>query len=69
MKTFAHHDANGNIHALVTVNGEKTAMLTPKAGQFVSQIDPAMMASETMNVADIRKMAKETKVPVPKVSG
>lgn len=70
MKTFAHHDDKGNIRALVTVNGEKTAMLTPKAGQFVTQIDPVKMDSpEAMDVAAIRKMAKGMKIPVPRVSG
>jgi hypothetical protein len=65
MKTFAHHDAEGNIHALVTVSGEKMAMLTPKAGHFVTQIDH----SESMDVEAVWKMAKGMKIPVPRVSG
>lgn len=68
MRTFAHHDSNGNVLALVAVNGEKMAMLTPKAGQFVTEIDPVKMDSETMDVPAIRKMAKGMKIPVPRVS-
>jgi hypothetical protein len=37
MKTFAHPDEDGNVLALVTVSGPKAAMLTPRAGQFVTQ--------------------------------
>ena len=69
MKSFAHHDAKGNVRALVTVNGAKMAMLRPKAGQFVTQIDPVKMDSQKMDVAAIRKLAKGMKIPVPRFSG
>ena len=69
MKTFAHHDATGNVRALVTVNGSKIAMLTPKAGQFVTQIEPVKMDSQKIDVAAIRKMAKGMRIPVPRLSG
>jgi len=69
MTTFAHHDAKGNVRALVTANGRKTVMLTPKPGEFVTQIDPGKMDLEKLDVAAIRKMAKGMKIPVPKASG
>jgi hypothetical protein len=69
MKTFAHYDAEGNVRALITVNGGKMAMLTPKAGQFVTEIDPVEMDPQKMDIAAIRKMANGMKIPPPRFSG
>jgi hypothetical protein len=69
MKTFAHHDANGNVRALVTVTGAKMAMLTPKAGRFVTQIDPIKLDPETTDITALRKTARGMKIPVPRSSG
>jgi hypothetical protein len=65
MRTFAHHDANGNVRALITINGGKMAMLTPKAGQFVTEVDPVEMDPRKMDIAAVRKMTKKMKIPPP----
>lgn len=69
MKTFAHHDEDGNVRALITASGPKTAMLTPKAGQFVTQIDSVEIDPRKMDIAAIRKIAKGMKIPTPRFSG
>jgi hypothetical protein len=68
MKTFAHHDEDGNVRALVTVSGPKTAMVTPQAGQFVTQIESVEIDPWKMDIAAIRKMARGMKIPTPRFS-
>lgn len=69
MKAFAHHYENGNVCALVTASGSKVAMVRPEAGQFVTQIDSVEIDPRNMDIAAIRKMAKDMKIPVPRFSG
>jgi hypothetical protein len=69
MKTFAHHDEDGNVRALVTVSGPKAVMITPKAGHFVTRIDSVEIDPRKMDIAAIRKIAKGMKIPTPRFSG
>jgi hypothetical protein len=41
MKLFVHHDATGAIRSIVTVNAPEQfhAMLTPKAGLLVAEVE------------------------------
>jgi hypothetical protein len=69
MRTFAYHDENGNVSALVTASGPKVAMITPKAGQFVTEIDSMGVDPLNMDIAEIRQIVKEIRIPVPRFPG
>jgi hypothetical protein len=44
-------------------------MITPKAGHFVTQIDPLEIDPQKMDIATIRKITKGMKIPTPRFYG
>ena len=57
MKLFVHHDATGAIRSIVTVNAPKQfhAMLTPKAGLLVAEVEGTEIKP---GACELRKIAK-----------
>jgi hypothetical protein len=66
MKLFVHHDATGAIRSIVTVNAPTQfhAMLTPKAGLLVAEVDSTEIKSGA-SVEELRKIAKDRMVVTP----
>ena len=67
MKTFAHFDSTGTIRALITVNAPKgvSAMLTPKPGLFVAEVEGLKVKSGAPDLEALREIAKAHKVATP----
>ena len=63
MKHFAHHDSNGGIRSIITVNAPKgmTVMLTPKPGEFATEIED-IGVKEGHDVDAVRKAVKNRRI-------
>lgn len=68
MKTYVHHDQEGNIKGVIGLNGPDNAglMLTPKEGLLVAEVKDIEFKSTTVTREDLEKMVKDYKIPVPK---
>ncbi|HJZ94045.1 MAG TPA: hypothetical protein VKE40_24435 [Gemmataceae bacterium] len=66
MRVFAHHDSAGAIRAVVTVTGPKamTAMVMPKPGLSVAEVEGLPIGGGPIDVAAVRRTVKGLKVPV-----
>jgi len=61
MKVFAHHDAEGNIHSLVTLVAPEGSgmMLVPEPGLLVTEIeDPKVPADDEQKLREFIKTYK-----------
>ena len=67
MKTYAHHDSDGNIKSLINVNapGNAGLMLTPKAGLFVSELEDIKFKTKTPETEELHEIARSYKVVTP----
>jgi len=67
MKIFAHCDSTGSIRSLITVNAPEGAsvMLTPKPGQFLTQLEGLNLGSGEPDLKALREIAKNHKIATP----
>ena len=65
MKTFVHYDSAGTIRSLITVNAPKAmnVMMTPKPGEFATEIDDLGIKSG-VDVEAVRKAVRNHRVPI-----
>ena len=68
MKLSVHHDATGAIHSIVTVNAPKQfhAMLTPKAGLLVAEVEGTQIAKPGASVEELLQDCQRSSVVTPK---
>lgn len=72
MKIFAHYDSTGTIRSLITVNAPEGAivMLTPKPGQFLTQLEGLNLeglnlGSDAPDLKALREITKNHKIATP----
>jgi hypothetical protein len=69
MKIYAHHDADGTIRSLVTVNAPERGgmMLAPKPGVFVAEIEglTLKLKSDTSDIEALGEIARSHNVSTP----
>jgi hypothetical protein len=60
MRIFAHHDSEGNIGSLVSVDGPKEAglMMAPRAGQLVSEVEGVSIKPGEKGLAELQQIAQ-----------
>ena len=71
MKTYAHHDPEGNIKSLIVVDAPNNSglMLTLEPGMFVSEIQGLKFKSKSPSIEELRAIAKDFKVATSNQSG
>jgi hypothetical protein len=69
MKIFAHHDSEGKIGALVSVDGPKDAglMLAPKAGLLVTEIDGVSVKAGEKGLDELQELARTHVIKKPRL--
>jgi hypothetical protein len=69
MKVYVHYDSSGAVHSLVAVNTPEgsSAMLTPRPGLFVAELDGEVeglkLKPDARELEALRDMVKELRVP------
>lgn len=64
MRTFAHYDATGKIHALITVDAPDgiTAGLVPENGVFIEEVEGVDLNPRALDVEAAGEILKRYKV-------
>jgi hypothetical protein len=67
MKIYVHYDSEGTIRSLVTAHAPKGAgaMLTPKAGYFVAEVEGLKFKGEAPTHEELAEIARTHKVSLP----
>ena len=67
MKTYAHHNANGSITALITLNAPDGAglSLNPKPGTFVTEIEEIKLKSNKPDIEELREIIRTYRISSP----
>jgi hypothetical protein len=64
MKTFAHHDPEGNIKSLIVINapGNIGLMLTPRPGISVTEVEGIKFKSKSPSNEELQAIVKDFKL-------
>ena len=67
MKIYVHYDSEGTIHSFVTTDAPAGAgaMLTPKAGQFLAEVDGLKFKGKTPTHEELAEIRSTHKVSLP----
>jgi hypothetical protein len=64
MKTYAHHNRDGSITSLISLNLPESAglLLTPKAGVYVTEIEGIKLKGELPEFGELREIMRTRKI-------